>query len=337
MTQEAVGIIGYGTYFPPTIETAADLVDATGIPEDILQRKMGIIQRHVAGETDTVSHMASEAARRAVEMAGIDPAEIKAVISHGSEYKDHIVWNAAGKIQHNVGAVNAFAFETYALCAGAPIAMNIARSMMLADPSLDTVLLAAASRENDLISPTNPRARFMYNFGAGGGAMIFRRGATENLVLGASAITDGALSETVMLTTEPDAIGSGDKINGEVIGRLDVRNASFMAERLGENSLPNFKRVIQEAVEKSGYTLDDVAFLGITHMKKSFYVQILEEIGLSEDQSVYLDHYGHVQSVDQVLALSLGIEQGKIKPGDLCVLAGAGTGYTWSAAVVRWG
>ena len=62
--------------------------------------------------------------------------QIKLVISHGSEHKDHLVWNAASKIQQNVGAVNAYAFEVYALCAGAPIAMNIARGMMQADPRL---------------------------------------------------------------------------------------------------------------------------------------------------------------------------------------------------------
>ncbi|MEO1165410.1 MAG: beta-ketoacyl-ACP synthase, partial [Chloroflexota bacterium] len=191
-----IGIAGIGTYFPEQIETAAALVEATGIPEHILQTKMGIVQRHIAGEEDTISYMASEAAKVAIADADIDPAEIKMVISHGSQHKDHVVWNSAGKIQANVGAVNAFGYEAYALCAGAPIAMNIARSMMIADPALDTVLLAAASRENDLISPTNPRARFMYNFGAGGGAMVLKRGYDKNLVLGASAITDGSLSET---------------------------------------------------------------------------------------------------------------------------------------------
>lgn len=333
-----IGIAGIGTYFPQKVETAEALVEPSGIPLHVLQEKMGIVQRHVADEEDSISHMASEAARAAIADAGIDPAEIKMVISHGSQYKDHIVWNSAGKIQENIGAVNAFGYEMYALCAGAPIAMNIARSMMIADPSLDTVLLAAASKENDLIHPGNQRARFMFNFGAGGGAMILKRDHDKNLVLGASALTDGSLSETVMLTTEPEAIGEdGSEINGEVVGMLDVRNAQYMAQRLGETSLPNFKRVMQEALEKSGHTFEDVNFLGITHMKRSFFNQILEEIGLSQDQAVYLDHYGHIQSVDQVLAIQLGLQQGKIKDGDLLLLTGAGTGYTWSSIVVRWG
>lgn len=332
-----IGIIGIGTYFPKTIEVAADLADITNIPEHILREKMGIRQRHVASDSDSVSYMASEAAKKAIIQADISPEQITMVVSHGSEYKDHVIWNAAGKIQHNVGAINAFAFEMYALCAGAPIAMNIARSMMLADSNLEYVLLAAGSRENDLINLQNHRARFMFNFGAGGGAMLFKRGAEKNLVLGSSAITDGSLSETVMLTREPDALDDDSAIHGDYHGMLDVRNRDYMGERLGETSLENFVKVIRDAVEKSEYTLNDIAFAGITHMKRSFYLKILEEIGLSAEQSVYLEDYGHIQSVDQVLTLELGLEQDKIHEGDIIVLAGAGTGYTWSAICLRWG
>jgi 3-oxoacyl-[acyl-carrier-protein] synthase-3 len=330
-----VGIVGFGTYFPPGVETAADLAPRTNIPETVLREKMGIRQRHVAGPQDTVTHMASQAALTAIAMAGIAPERIGMVISHGSEHKDHLVWNAASKIQHNVGALNAFAFEMYALCAGAPIALHAARAMMMADPRLEYVLLAAGSRENDLINPLNERSRFMLNFGAGGGAMLLKRGATANLILGAAAFTDGSLSETVVLTTA--AVDDGQAVIGDLHGRLDVTDPAYMAARLGETSLNNFVRIIREAVEQAGAALSDVRFLGITHMKRSFYRDILQAIGLTPEQSVYLEDYGHVQSVDQVLALQLGLAAGRIKPGDLVVLAGAGTGYTWSAAAVRWG
>ncbi len=331
----SVGIAGFGTFFPTAIQTAADLAPLTGIPEPVLREKMGIRQRHIAGERDTVTYMASQASMKALESAGVSPEQIKLVISHGSEYKDHIVWNAAAKIQHNVGAVNAYSFEIYALCAGAPIAMNMAKSMMMGDPRLEYVLLAAGSRENDLINLKNERSRFMFNFGAGGGAMLLQRGATRNLILGASAITDGSLSEAVILTDA--AIGDGQPVVGEVKGRLDVTDPEYMASRLGDTSLTNFVRVIRESVESSGASLSDVRFLGITHMKRSFYLEILRAVGLTADQSIYLEDYGHVQSVDQVLTIELGLAAGKIKPGDLIVLAGAGTGYTWSAVTVRWG
>lgn len=330
-----VGIIGWGTFFPATIETAAELAARSGIPEAVLRDKMGIRQRHIARPEETVTMMASEAAKRAIGMAGIAPQDIRLVISHGSEHKDHLVWNAASKIQQNIGAVNAYAFEIYALCAGAPIAMNVVRGMMSADPTLDYALIAAASRENDLINVRNERSRFMFNFGSGGGAMVLQRGASHNRIIGASAITDASLSETVILTAE--AVGDGEPIVGEVVGRLDVTDPQYMAARLGDVSMDNFLRVIRSAVEQGGARLDEVRFLGITHMKRSFYLDILKQLGLTPEQSVYLEDYGHVQSVDQVLALELGLAQGKIKAGDVVVLAGAGTGYTWSAVAIRWG
>jgi 3-oxoacyl-[acyl-carrier-protein] synthase III len=330
-----IGIVGTGTYFPGAVQTAADLATVTGIPEAVLREKMGIRQRHVAGDTDTVTYMATEAAQKAIAMAGISAAEINLVISHGSEHKDHLVWNAASKIQYNIGATKAYAFELYALCAGAPIAMHMAQGMMQSDPRLEYVLLAAGSRENDLINFHNERSRFMFNFGAGGGAMLLKRGAAINMIVGSAAITDGSLSESVVLTEA--AIGDETAFVGELRGRLDVTNPDYMAERLAEVSLDNFVKVITEAVEVGGAKLSDVRFIGITHMKRSFYLQILAAVGLTAEQSVYLEDYGHIQSVDQVLALEMGLAAGKIKAGDLIVLAGAGTGYTWSAVSVRWG
>lgn len=331
----SIGIVGWGTHFPDTVETAADLAPRTGIPEAVLREKMGIVQRHIAGDSDTVTAMASQAAQKALTMAGVPAEKVNLVISHGSEHKDHLVWNAAAKVQHNIGAVNAYAFELYALCAGAPIAMNTARGMMTADPSLEYVLLVAGSRENDLINFKNERSRFMFNFGAGAGAMLLQRGATRNLILGSSAFTDGSLSESVILTAAA-AEGTGGMV-GDLAGRLDVTDTQYMADRLGAVSYDNFMRVIHDSVEKSGATMDEVRFLGITHMKKSFYLDLVRGVGLTPDQSVYLENYGHVQSADQVLALELGLAQGKIHPGDLIVLVGAGTGYTWSSIAVRWG
>jgi hypothetical protein len=136
-----IGIAGIGTYFPPQIETAADLVAVTNIPEDILREKMGIRQRHVADDANSVVTMASHATEKAMKEAGVSPEQIKLVISHGSEHKDHLVWNAAAKIQHNIGAINAYSFEMYALCAGAPIALNMARVCQLAKLRREILLL----------------------------------------------------------------------------------------------------------------------------------------------------------------------------------------------------
>jgi 3-oxoacyl-[acyl-carrier-protein] synthase-3 len=209
--------------------------------------------------------------------------------------------------------------------------------MMRLDNRLQHVLLVSASRENDLIDLSNLRTRFMFNFGAGAGAAVFQRGLARNVVLESAVRTDGSLAETVVLVPAEEGLRLMPPEMGTLHGRLDVQRADYMAERLGAVSLANFAAVITEAVERSGYALDDLRFLGITHMKASFFREILAAVGLTPDQAVYLDHYGHIQSVDQVLALELGLAQGKINDGDLIALAGAGTGYTWSATALRWG
>ena len=332
-----IGSAGTGVYIPPQVLTGQEIAARTGLPDFVVLEKMGIREIHVAGPEDTITAMAAKAARRALDAAGLDPLQLDAILYHGSEYKDHIVWSAASKIQQMIGASNAFAFETYALCAGAPIAYKVARDMMRLDDRLQNVLLVSASRENDLIDLGNPRTRFMFNFGAGGSAAIFRRGLGRNLVLESAVRTDGSLADTVVLTPAEGEMRLMPPEMGTLHGRLDVQGADYMAERLGAVSLANFVGVISEAVERSGYALSDLRFLGITHMKASFFREILAAVGLTPDQAVYLDHYGHIQSVDQVLALELGLAQGKIKDGDLIALAGAGTGYTWSATALRWG
>jgi 3-oxoacyl-[acyl-carrier-protein] synthase-3 len=181
------------------------------------------------------------------------------------------------------------------------------------------------------------RTRFMFNFGAGGSAAIFQRGLARNLVLESAMRTDGSLADTVIMTPAADDVALLPGEMGTLHGRLDVQNGEYMAERLGATSLDNFVGVITEAIERSGHPRDALRFLGITHMKRSFYEEILGAVGLTPEQSIYLDHYGHIQSVDQILALELGLAAGRINAGDLIVLAGAGTGYTWSATAVRWG
>ncbi len=332
-----VGIVSWGTYMPSRVQTAAEIAALTGIPEEVVAHKMGVRRKHIAGPDDHCSQMAARAAQQALARAHLSPDQVDLILYHGSEYKDYIVWNSATKVQQILAANNAAAFELYALCAGAPIALKTARALMRDDPRLKHVLLVTASRENDLVHYDNMRARFMFNFGAGAGAILLRRGETRNQVLADAVISDGSLSESVVML----AGGSRNPPSHDTLERglhqLDVLDLEYMAERLGEVSLPNFVQVITQAVEASGYTAADIAFLALVHMKRSFHDAVLNALGLQPDQAIYLDEYGHMQSVDQIVALELAHQRGKLKAGDLVVFAAAGTGYTWSAIAIRWG
>ncbi|OTA41990.1 MAG: hypothetical protein A6D92_02350 [Symbiobacterium thermophilum] len=113
----------------------------------------------------------------------MDPAAIDAVIYFGSPHKDYYVWMAAPKIQHELGLSSATAFEVAAVSAGCPIALNVARSLLIANPALRNVLLVGASRESYLIDYRNVRSRFMFNFGDGAAAALVGRGPGKARVL----------------------------------------------------------------------------------------------------------------------------------------------------------
>ncbi len=110
-----------------------------------------------------------------------------------------------------------------------------------------------------------------------------------------------------------------------------------MKKRLEQKSMQNFLKVIRHSLSKSGYTEQDISFLAILHMKKSAHYYILNELGLSEDQSIYLHEYGHIGQMDQIISLQLAEQQGKLKKGDIVVLVSAGIGYAWGATTIKWG
>lgn len=332
-----IGLAGWGTSLPQQTRDYQELAQLTGIPADVIRNKFGIHQVYVAGPDDHASTMGAAAARHALERAGITTDQVDLIIYHGSEFKDYIVWSVATKIQQLLNADNATAFEIYSLCAGAGVALNIARGMITADPRLENVLLVAASRELDLLDYQNERARFMINFSAGGGALLLRRGYEHNRLVGTSVLTDSRLADMVVMPGGGSRYPTSQQTITAGQHALDVTDVTLMRDVLGEVSLANFLRVIREAVEQGGRSPDDISYLGITHMKPSFHREILTELGLTEEQSVYLNQYGHIQSADQAIAIDEGVRQDKIKPGDLVVVAGAGTGYTWSAAAFEWG
>lgn len=117
---------------------------------------------------------------------------------------------------------------------------------------------------------------------------------------------------------------------------IDVIDPISMKERLDRVSTPNFDKVIREALRKSGFTSKDIKVLLPLHTKRSMLIELIQGLGLAEEQVVYLDHYGHMSALDPCIGLHFANEQGKLQAGDIAVVVSAGTGYTWAATVIRW-
>ncbi|MDQ0268564.1 3-oxoacyl-[acyl-carrier-protein] synthase-3 [Cytobacillus purgationiresistens] len=332
-----VGILSTGVYIPQTSISAGEIAAAANIPKLIVEQKLGIKKKPVPSKEDHTCYMGILGAKRAIEKSGIHPAEIDVVIYIGEEYKEYPVWTVAIKLQQEIGAINAWAFDTALRCGTTIMALKLAKSLMQSDATIHTILLAGGYRNGDLVSYKNDRTRFLFNLAAGGGAILLKKELGENLVLGTSLKTDGRFTEDVIVKGGGTKHPISQKMIDENMHMFDVPDPEGMKARLEEVSMKNFLYVIRKALDDSGYSEIEIDYLAILHMKRSAHQYVLTELGLAESQSIYLEEYGHIGQFDQILSLELALESGKVKSGDLVVFVSAGIGYTWGASVIKWG
>jgi 3-oxoacyl-[acyl-carrier-protein] synthase III len=326
-----VSLAATASYLPERWMSAAEVGARSGIPEQVIVEKFGLRGKHIAAPDEHVSDLSVSAVEALLAETGLDPAEIDVVMYYGSMWKDYSVWQAAPWIAHRVGASNAYAVEYDNVSCGTPVALRIARDMLLAEDDLRTLLVVAACRESYLLDYGNERSRFMFNFGDGAVAGLLVKDGGRNELLGSHGVTDGSFSLQVK-------VPSGGSVSPNGGYRfLDVANPAEMKDGLDEVSLANFLRAATGALERSGATVQDVGYLCGIHLKPSMHRALLVELGLEPERAAYLDDTGHMSGVDPLLALDRAARAGELRDGELVLLLAAGTGYTWAASVVRWG
>ena len=334
-----VGIVGTGVYLPKKIMTAAEIAAATGgiWSEDAVRSKLGINQKYIAGPDEGTQEMGALAAIKCLENTGVDPKEIDLVLCMGEEWKEYPLTTSALYIQDRIGAVNAWGIDVQNRCCTCVSAMRIARDMMVADDTINTVLIAGGYRNGDFVDYTDKDMSMMYNLSCGGGAILMKKNYGKNLLLGSKIIADGSLSRTagveiggIAKPFSPDNVEEGYR-------SLRLLDAKKMKDRLNIVSMPNWYRCIDESLAQAGLERKDIDYLDILHIKRSGHRGMLADLGLTEDQTIYLEDYGHIGQVDQILSLELAIQQGKVKPGSVVCMIAAGIGYVWSANIIRWG
>jgi 3-oxoacyl-[acyl-carrier-protein] synthase III len=326
-----VALAATAAYLPERWMPAAEVAVASGIPEHVLVEKFALRGKHIASDDEHISDMSVRASETLLAEAGVGPEAIDVVMYFGSMWKDYAVWQAAPWVAHRIGAVNAYAVEYDNVSCGTPVALRIARDMLVAEPDLQNVLLVGACRESYLLDYGNERSRFMFNFGDGAAAALLVKDGSRNELLGSHGVTDGSLSLHVKVARG----GSVHMDDGYPF--LDVDDPAAMKEQLDQTSLQNFVRAAEGALERSELELSDVSFLCALHMKRSMQVALCESLGVDLRRAEVLDDTGHMSGVDTLLALDRAARAGRVRDGDIVLLLAAGTGYTWAASVVRWG
>ncbi len=333
-----VGIVSTGVYLPKYRHTAAYISEQSGIPEEILKTKFGLLSKTVAGPEDGTISMGIKAANTAIEKAPkIKPEDIDVILWTGENFIERPMVVAGVKLAYEIEANNCWSLDLNARCATLMAGFKFAKALMVSDPEVNTVLLASGYRNCDLIDYKNENSRFLFSLAASGVAAILQRDYPKNQVLETSIITDGAFADDVYVP----AGGTEHPITCEAIEKrlqfLHVPNPASMKDRLDKISMQNFLRVVQTATKQSGYRVSDIDYLALLHMKRSAFTYVVNELGLTMDQTTYFEEYGHMGQNDAIVSIEVGLRQGKIKPGDLVCMAAAGIGYSWSATCIKWG
>jgi 3-oxoacyl-[acyl-carrier-protein] synthase-3 len=333
----SVGIVSCGMYLPEPVITATEIAQQSGLPEWVVREKLGIQEKRMAGPEDHPNRMAVWAAEDCLAKCDILPEEIDVVLCTTEEWREYFLWTTGIDLAYEIGAINAWGIDIHMRCATTVAALKMAKSLMMADPDIDTILIAGGYRIGDLIDLENLRTTFLFNIAAGAGAMLLRRNWPRNHVLGSHLITDGSMSKHVIVPASGTVQFPTDEAVAEGLFAFDLVEPEAMKSRLNEVSMDNWMRCIDEALRKSGYTRDDVDFLNLVLIKPSAYRDMLQRLGLTEDQGVYNDHYGHIGEQDSIINIIEGLKQDRLNDGDVMMIVGAGIGYVWGASCVRWG
>lgn len=344
MNEVVVGIVGTGIYLPETYMSAAEISQATGgtWSEDAVINKLGIQKKTVPSSDakDGTQEMGALAALDCLKNTGVDPKEIDVILCIGEEWKEYPLTTSALYIQDRIGAVNAWGIDVQNRCCTCVSAMKMAKDMLIADEDIHTVMVVGGYRNGDFVDFTDKDMSMMYNLSAGGGAIILKKNYRKNQLLGSHIIGDGSLARTAGVEIGGIANPITAANISEAKKSLRLLDPQRMKERLNQVSAGNWVTCIEKSLEKSKITKEQFSkdgYLAILHIKKSGHMGMLQDMNLTEDQTIYLEEYGHMGQIDQILSLHLALQQNKVKDGTIVCMLAAGIGYVWAANIIRWG
>ncbi|MDA3903862.1 MAG: ketoacyl-ACP synthase III [Desulfuromusa sp.] len=321
-------IIGTGSYLPEQIRTNYDLEKMVDTNHDWIVARTGIEERRIAAADECTSDMATIAAQRAMDMAGVAAEDIDMIVM-GTITGDYPWPATACIVQANLGAKNAFAYDLSAACSGFLYALSSANDFIMAGRG-NRVLVIGAETLSRAVDWTDRNTCVL--FGDGAGAILLEAQEGDSGVLSCHLHSDGNYLE---LLYQP---GFGTKHPASVEGiEAKLSFLKMQGNEVFKVAVRSLTEVSKEALAANGYTSADVTQF-IPHQAN---LRILEattkRLGLTKEQSFINVHkYGNTSGATIPIAIDEAYRQGLLKEGDLILSAAFGGGFTWASTLIRW-
>lgn len=322
MTLRSV-ILGTGSALPARRVDNAEIATFVDTSDAWIVERTGIRARHLAADGETTATLATQAARRAIEAAGISPAQIDLIIL-ATATPDQTFPASATLVQAGLGIADCVAFDVAAVCSGFLYAFTVADNM-LRGGAARTALVIGSETFSRLLDWEDRTTCVL--FGDGAGAVVLHAQETDADrgagILASRLHADGRHNQLLYVDGGPSTTGT--------VGKLRMKGPDVF-----RHAVVNLAAVLREAIEAAGLTTDEVDWVVPHQANARILDATARKLGLPAERIIVtVDQHANTSAASVPLALDLAIRDGRIKRGDVLVLEAMGGGFTWGASVCR--
>ncbi|WP_288409052.1 beta-ketoacyl-ACP synthase III [uncultured Sphingomonas sp.] len=318
-------VTGTGSALPANRVSNAELAERVDTSDEWIVERTGIRFRHIAGEHETTSTLATDAARAAIAAAGLEPAQIDLIVL-ATATPDQTFPATATKVQAALGIDDCVAFDVAAVCSGFLYAVQVADSMLRAGVHRRALVIGAETFSR--ILDWEDRTTCVL-FGDGAGAIVLEAqddaGAqAPRGILSTRLHADGRHNQLLYVDGGPSTTGT--------VGKLRMKGKEVF-----RHAVVNLAAVMGESLDLAGLTPADVDWVVPHQANARILDATARKLNLAPEKVVVtVDRHANTSAASVPLALDVAVKDGRIQRGDIVVLEAMGGGFTWGAAVVRW-
>jgi 3-oxoacyl-[acyl-carrier-protein] synthase-3 len=329
LQKSGVVITGSGSATPATILDNQDLSQLVETSDEWIRTRTGIRQRRLAGASESLSAIATQAGKSAIAMAGITPAEIDLIILATSTPDD--LFGTACKIQAQLGATQAVAFDMTAACSGFVFGM-VTAAQYIRTGVYQNVLLIGADILSRWVDWEDRRTCVL--FGDGAGAVVMQAAQSDRL-LGFELKSDGSANDCLNLAYEAQPKQLIDGVN---VGEGTYQPITMNGKEVYRFAVQRVPEVIDKALFRANLRVEQVDWLLLHQANQRILDAVAERLSIPPHKVISnLVRYGNTSAASIPLALDEAVRQGQIQPNDIIAASGFGAGLTWGAAIFQWG
>jgi 3-oxoacyl-[acyl-carrier-protein] synthase III len=324
-----VKIAGLSTYVPPRLLTNADLETMVDTTDEWILQRTGIRQRHIVDPGVATSDLAKEAALGAMRQAGVTPADIGFIVV-GTTTPDTMFPSTACLLQHKLGAHNTWGFDLGAACSGFTYALTTAKQMV-ASGACDRALAVGADVMSSIIDYTD-RATCVL-FGDGAGAVVLAPADDdEPAIIDFAHEIDGSGGPALCMP----AGGSRMPASAETVEKR-LHYVKQDGSTVFKFAVRKTEEICRRILERNHFDPSDVDLFVSHQANRRIITAAADRLGLPDSKVIInLEMYGNTTAATIPIALSDAVTQGRVKKGDLVLLASVGAGFTVGAVLLRW-